>query len=306
MTTGNFFIVMAHTIVSQRSFTFFSLYLTNLFKFSILIDMTSTDLPTASPKPNQHTNNTNIINQTAQSLGLSTGAIYVAIGLVVLSATFVITSASLLTISDTDQRTQASQYKTVGCNEPCTSNRYCQTNYFCYQGYCRLASNPTDVTCETQVNDASQDPQQKGYDPRQDDAETEDQPEAGAVNEPDDTLENLENSTAEAQLSSDDRETVFALLLRKVNEIKMDQNLLISIAAGVGMMVLIIIIAISTLFVKKSATPQPLKPKVKTLVEQTETKSSQKKQLKVEQNPIIGQSSPTDSNPTPPNSTRIK
>jgi uncharacterized protein YpmS len=52
---------------------------------------------------------------------------------------------------------------TYACNHGCNTNRDCMADYRCYQGHCRLASNPESPTCEeADVVDDSEIIEQKG------------------------------------------------------------------------------------------------------------------------------------------------
>lgn len=86
------------------------------------------------------------INQISKSLNISVVGVYLVILLVVSLIGILVANGALNQSQDT--RSAASSYQTVGCNQPCLNNRYCQADHFCYQGQCRLAANPESSTCD--------------------------------------------------------------------------------------------------------------------------------------------------------------
>ena len=85
------------------------------------------------------------IKQISSNLNISIASIYLVI-LIIVSLTGILVANGALNQSQ-DTRSSASSYQTVGCNQPCLNNRYCQADHFCYQGQCRLATNPESSTC---------------------------------------------------------------------------------------------------------------------------------------------------------------
>lgn len=117
---------------------------------------------------------------------------------------------------------EAYDITTYACNHGCNTNRDCMADYRCYQGRCRLASNPESATCEsvdarpspqptTQANIVPDEPQPSietspSISPTM--ATTADETETDTVDETktDTGSENLENENIEEEVQSYDSE----------------------------------------------------------------------------------------------------
>lgn len=84
----------------------------------------------------------------SQTLDLPISAIYGGLVLIILLTGVFIATASIRQEQSLSSEASQAEYGTVGCNQPCKNNRYCEADHFCYQGRCRLASNPQSPTCD--------------------------------------------------------------------------------------------------------------------------------------------------------------
>jgi hypothetical protein len=84
----------------------------------------------------------------SQTLDLPISAIYGGLVLIIVLAGVFIATASIRQEQSLSSEASQAEYGTVGCNQPCKNNRYCEADHFCYQGRCRLASNPQSPTCD--------------------------------------------------------------------------------------------------------------------------------------------------------------
>jgi len=190
---------------------------------------------------------TNPFKDAAKQLDLPVAAIYGAIVVAVsLIGGVIITSQASLRSQELS--TQAN-YQIVGCNQACASNRNCQPNHFCYQGKCRLASNPTDELCggSAQTQDPAQDPTQKGYDPNGQDV-------IDTTTQTGETQKSLDQDQQDALEPSSP--------MSKLNETfsfaKNSSQIMLII--GLGLIGLVIIIAISSMLSASSTNKKVIQP----------------------------------------------
>lgn len=178
----------------------------------------------------------------ARSLDIHPAAVFAALVLIVsIVGVFVTSQATMQSQSVVGQARTA--YPTVGCNQACANNRYCEANHFCYQGKCRLASNPSSETCiPPNSNDSSQDPSQKGYDPTGNSDSTQPNAQTQPIASPE-PVSNI--SSAEV----DPRPTP----LNTLNALLSTNSLKIALALGLGLIGLMVVLGISSLFSKKGS-----------------------------------------------------
>ncbi len=84
----------------------------------------------------------------SQTLDLPISAIYGGLVLIILLTGIFVATASVRQEQSLSSEASQADYGTVGCNQPCKDNRYCEPEHFCYQGRCRLADNPQSPTCD--------------------------------------------------------------------------------------------------------------------------------------------------------------
>ncbi len=92
-----------------------------------------------------------IIQQFARDFQVPTTTLYLVILIIIsLSGLYILTSSvNRAQLIDSSADSSGSNPPLAGCNEACTNNRECQADHFCFQGHCRLASNPQSLTCTT-------------------------------------------------------------------------------------------------------------------------------------------------------------
>ncbi|HQM15705.1 MAG TPA: hypothetical protein PLM16_00650 [Candidatus Woesebacteria bacterium] len=191
------------------------------------------------------TKKNNPFTEIARSLDIHPAAVFAALVLIVSLVGVYVTSQATLQSQSTLSRARTT-YSTVGCNQACANNRYCEANHFCYQGKCRLASNPSGETCTPlSTKDASQDPSQKGYDPN--------------LNSESEQTKSPDQSTAEAEPKSD---VSIAENAPKPTPLSTN-SLKVAFVLGLGLIGLMVILGISSLF-SENKTVGTINNKVKT------------------------------------------
>jgi len=190
---------------------------------------------------------TNPFKEAAQQLDLPVAAIYGAlvvavslIGGVVISSQASLQKQELATLAN---------YQIVGCNQACASNRNCQPNHFCYQGRCRLASNPTDELCggSASIQDPAQDPSQKGYDPGSAD-----------INDTQTSVDTSQDLQTQDQLDLLEPSSPMSKLNETFSFAQNSSQVMLII--GLGLIGLVVVIAISSMLSASSSKNKVIKP----------------------------------------------
>lgn len=227
--------------------------------------------------PNQASFKKSIFHQAADKLELPVSAVYGALVMVILLSILIVTSQASLS---QQQTVSQARYETVGCNQPCINNRYCQPNHFCYQRRCRLAGNPEDETCAGIAS--TQDSRQKGYDPSSQDQ----------ANPDDGTADSTQAADQAQQLDTADRLQTESPLSR-LSEILEKGDASMFLIIGLGLIGLVIIIAISSLISGASGkrgqtstiskkNPAPPKPDFSSLEKEDKKEITLEKTKKIE------------------------
>jgi len=118
------------------------------YSFSIGQTQTTTDEPTPAACNERCTSNANCpVNFRCYDTGADGKRCRLATNVNATSCTASSTQAAAQTTT-TATTTAAAAARTIqSCNQACSSNRDCAVNFRCYQGACRLATNPSSLTC---------------------------------------------------------------------------------------------------------------------------------------------------------------
>ena len=204
------------------------------------------------------------LSEVSQQLDLPLSAIYGALVFIVLVAGVIATSQALS--QSQNLVGQADTFQTVDCNQPCANNRYCKPNHFCYQGKCRLASNPENPNClptsvtqeieESKGADVSTDTIDKPASDQDDTATT-----PATIQQPDNEtdLSEIEESSTEDQ-ARDQGITDSSQNLGILDQLMGEDNSQLFVVLGVGAIGLLVVVAVITILSSSSKKPSTLKP----------------------------------------------
>lgn len=205
------------------------------------------------------------LDEISRQLDVPLSAVYGALLFIVAMAGVIVTSQALTRTQNLVG--QADTYQTVDCNQPCTNNRYCKPNHFCYQGKCRLASNPENLSC--QPKSTTQEPEeQKGAEvvtqvPSAEisDSDTDETATLPAtIQQPSDDIDSteagelLEDQIMDQEFISPQQE--FSLLDFLMGE----DNSRLFVVLGIGAIGLLVIVAVVTILSSSSKKTNKLKP----------------------------------------------